>query len=347
MINSKHFSLASFMILFSGSLLFAQNERQFDFWIGEWQVNNLFHEQDNSWQDEGKGLLKVWPVLDGKAIIEFWDGTVRDNKITKGFSIRYFDKEKEKWIVCLNWPQANNGGFFLMQGGFRLNRCEIFNQYSDPGNNLIINRYTFSDITDSTYRWNDGRSLDSGRTWQSNWIMENHRIKEIPDWPDINEKFHSYDDDSFSTSEASKRFFVMAGSWQGSMIDSSASGIIESETVLNCWKTQNGISMFYEIETTNNFKEVGMLTYRGLNNMWLSMRLDNQPSSGIITQYWKNSQDRIQFTEYSPLFPKPTTEISRMLFDDNSNMSIERRVSYDESGKILLKQKFVLKKDKI
>lgn len=86
--------------------------RQFDFWIGEWDVQNRFKQDDNSWKDEGEGYLKVWPILDGKAIMEFWDGTGRDEKVIKGFSLRYYDQSKGKWIVCLNWPQVNNGGFF-------------------------------------------------------------------------------------------------------------------------------------------------------------------------------------------------------------------------------------------
>ncbi|HZD04943.1 MAG TPA: hypothetical protein VE173_08490, partial [Longimicrobiales bacterium] len=33
-------------------------------------------------------------------------------------------------------------------------------------------RFTFSDITTHSLRWNDGNSQDGGRTWSTSWIME-------------------------------------------------------------------------------------------------------------------------------------------------------------------------------
>ncbi len=319
--------------------------RQFDFWIGEWYVNNRFRQDDNSWKDEGEGYLKVWPVLDGKAIMEFWDGTGRNNNLVKGFSLRYYDKAQDKWIVCLNWPQPNNGGFFFLTGNFRFNRGEIFNQYPNQNGRLIKSRFTFSDITDTSYRWNDGSSLDTGKTWRTNWIMENFRKKNIPEWPNPNETFHSYSDDSYSTSEESKRFHFLEGNWKGTISDSTNNGTKIENIELNGWKTQNGISMFYELKSESNYEEVGMLTYRELNKVWLSMRLDDKTDSGIITKLWKETNNELKFDEYSQLYSKSTTEIDKYKINNENKFEILRYTIIDSTQQQISKQLIKLKKE--
>ena len=318
--------------------------RQFDFWIGEWRVDNRFKQNDNSWKDEGNGHLKVWPVLDGKAIIEFWDGTGRNNNIIKGFSLRYFDKAKKKWITCLNWPQKNNGGFFFLSGNFRFNRCEIFNQYPNQNGNLITNRFTFADITDTTYRWNDDSSLDTGKTWKSSWIMENFRLKDIPGFPKPNEKFHTYEDGSFSTTDDSKRFHFLEGVWKGVLSDSTNSGWDDKNIEITFWKVHNGISIFYKLKSDSNFEEVGMLTYREQSDIWLSMRLDNQKETGIITKLWKPTDSQIKFNEYSQLYSKSTTEIEEYNFTTNNKFELIRYNIIDTTKTQISKQLIKLEK---
>ena len=40
----------------------------------------------------------------------------------------------------------------------------------------ILVRFLWSDITDSTCRWEQAFSTDDGATWEVNWIMESNRI---------------------------------------------------------------------------------------------------------------------------------------------------------------------------
>jgi len=44
--------------------------RQFDFWVGEWSVNNRFFQDNGSWVDGGSARVKIFPILDGKAILD-------------------------------------------------------------------------------------------------------------------------------------------------------------------------------------------------------------------------------------------------------------------------------------
>lgn len=315
---------------------------QFDFWVGEWSVNNRWLTDNGSWRNEGSGYLKVWPVLDGKAVMELWNGKGNKDNILKGFSIRYFDKPKNTWIACLNWPQKNNGGFFMLDGNFRFNRCEIFNKVPAGNDQIILNRYTFSDITDTTYRWNNGSSNDTGKTWKTTWIMENRRINDEPVWPGANGQFPTYDNDNWTDSKESKLFHLLEGSWKGIKADSSETGWQSDPVQFEAWKVQNGISMLYRLTAVNGFEELGMITWRSQNNIWMLMRLDNLDQTGIITQYAKApANQQINFVEYSQLYTKPTTENTSISLDEK-NFSITRKITVDSTGSQIASQTFTL-----
>lgn len=85
--------------------------RQFDFWLGEWEVNLRMRQSDNSWQNSVRAQTKIYSILDGKAILELWNsGSI------KGYSLRYYDKKKDKWVLWLNWPQPNASASSTLEG---------------------------------------------------------------------------------------------------------------------------------------------------------------------------------------------------------------------------------------
>jgi hypothetical protein len=262
--------------------------RQFDFWIGEWQVQNRFKQADNSWKDEGGAKVKIFPVLDGKAVMEFWSGTAKALKETKGFSLRYFDTETQKWKLALNWPQPNNGGYFFLDGEFRHHRGEFFVKYKNQSGDSVINRYSFSDITPTSLRWNDGTSLDDGKTWETSWIMEFSRTADAPQWPSVDDSFPTYDNDSWNTTDKGKRFDNLPGLWKGKMEISGADGNAAHNVEIKAWKVLNGAAYLLELHATDgSFKEILMLTYREMNNLWLLLTLDNRRESGFNVFAWK------------------------------------------------------------
>ena len=275
--------------------------RQFDFWIGEWKVNNRFKQDNNSWKDQGGAEVKIYSVLDGKAVMEFWNGTGRDFKETKGFSLRYYDPEIEKWRLALNWPQPNYGGIFFLEGEFRHYRGEFFSERNTPDGEQIINRYTFCDITDSTLRWNDGVSLDSGKTWETNWIMEFSRTGSAPGWPSADEHFHTYENDSWNTTEEGKRFEELVGSWSGKAEITGPKGDITKKIFMDVWKVQNGASLLMRINSTGEkvYKEIMMLTYREMNDVWLLLGLDNRKDTGFNLFFWKVNDEKPKFKKAS------------------------------------------------
>jgi len=148
----------------------APEARAFDFWIGEWDVVNLGLEPDRSWAETGRASARVVPVLRGCAIVEHWRGTAWGRK-TIGFSVRAWDPAEQAWVLILNWPDQGRPSFGELEGTFRHGRGELFFEGRDPEGNPQHHRYSFSDITPSSLRW-DAASSSDGASWLTTWIME-------------------------------------------------------------------------------------------------------------------------------------------------------------------------------
>jgi hypothetical protein len=147
----------------------AEKQRQFDFWIGEWDVNLRVIQKDNTWKDQHRSVARIYPILDGKAILELW--SEKENGIN-GYSLRYFNPQKDKWDLWLNWAGKNRSGTNGLEGKFRHGRGEFFIERKIDEKTTQISRYTFSDASANSLRWDDGYSRDGGKTWSANWIME-------------------------------------------------------------------------------------------------------------------------------------------------------------------------------
>ncbi|NNE66044.1 MAG: hypothetical protein HKN33_05705 [Pyrinomonadaceae bacterium] len=171
MISSIRFLLLVSMVVMFVPIAFGQtgNQRQFDFWVGAWDVNLRVQQKDNSWKDQHKSTAHIYKILAGKAILELWS----ENKDgINGYSLRYYNPNTDKWDLWLNWPGKNRSGTTGLTGSFRHGRGEFFAERKIDERTTQIRRYTFSDATPTSLRWDDAYSTDGGKTWSSNWIME-------------------------------------------------------------------------------------------------------------------------------------------------------------------------------
>lgn len=146
--------------------------RQFDFWIGEWSIQNRFLQDDGSWVEADVTRARITPVCGGNAILEEWAGPFRGT-FMNGFSLRSWNAGEERWDLLLNWSTDGSGGFGTLTGAFRHGRGEFFT----PSNGQSRTRYTFSDALPQTVRWDSATSLDAGVTWKTDWIMEFSRTR--------------------------------------------------------------------------------------------------------------------------------------------------------------------------
>lgn len=173
--------LASLVVIVFSLPVFSQSvaekQKEFDFWIGEWDVNLRVKQKDLSWKDQHKSVARIYSILDGKAILELWS---ENEAGINGYSLRYYNPKKKSWDLWLNWAGKNRSGTNGMECKFRHKRAECFSKRKTGATTNLISRFTFSDAQPNSVRWDDAYSRDEGKTWSNNWIMEFSRRKQKP-----------------------------------------------------------------------------------------------------------------------------------------------------------------------
>ncbi|HSM04352.1 MAG TPA: hypothetical protein VK858_07010 [Longimicrobiales bacterium] len=195
--------------------------RQFDFWVGEWDVNLRIRQDDGSWPDAVSSRARIHPILGGKAILELWSDAREDG--IKGYSLRYFDTARDEWVLWLNWPGPNRSGSSSLSGTFRHGRGEFSAVRTQPDGTETISRYTFSDVTPTSLRWDDSYSSDGGETWSHRWIMEFTRTGPKPVLDPEGGPAHTFHSGDRCDEERFRRYEFLSGRRDG-VVEAGGSG---------------------------------------------------------------------------------------------------------------------------
>lgn len=275
--------------------------RQFDFWLGQWAVNNRFIQEDGSWQDVGTGVANIYSILGGKAILELWDGTFRSGFQLLGFSLRYYDTAEEVWKLALNWPMPEQPSFSHLEGIFRHGRGEFFRTTIDEEGVETIARYTFSDITPSTLRWDDAFSTDGGLTWKVHWIMEFTRTADVARWPEPGESFPTYHQGTRCSADEARQFDALEGVWGGTCSRKENGTWVASPARLRGARVLDGCAVMDLVEYERDGMPYGLFRLRSYlpqSEQWMVLHLDNQPDTGFEYQAGRFQGEQITTTEY-------------------------------------------------
>ena len=128
--------------------------RQFDFWIGDWEVFNP--------QDQRVGSNRIDRVLGGCALHESWRGSTGH----RGSSYNFYDSASGKWhqtwIDVVGAPLYINGG--LEDGKMRM--------VNDAG----TGRITWTPLESGHVRQHWEQSADGGTTWTTVFDGEYRRV---------------------------------------------------------------------------------------------------------------------------------------------------------------------------
>lgn len=125
-------------------------ERQFDFWLGEW----------NAVWDGGNGTNRVEMAFDGKVVMENF--TAPD---LTGMSVSCYDPERNLW--CQTWVD-NTGSYLDFTGGFEDGKMILVRAAAAKGV-VFKQRMVWYNIEAGQFDWNWERSDDGGNTWQVKW----------------------------------------------------------------------------------------------------------------------------------------------------------------------------------
>ena len=128
----------------------APEHRQFDFWIGEWQVTTP--------DGATAGSNRIESILDGCALRESWTGA----KGGSGNSYNAYDRQSGRWHQT--W--VDNGGVVLrLDGAFADGRMVLSGETRDTSGAPILNRITWQETAPGAVRQLWETSKDGGRTW--------------------------------------------------------------------------------------------------------------------------------------------------------------------------------------
>lgn len=162
-------------VLISVFSLFAQRPcsnpvyRQFDFWIGEWEVFNV--------NGKKAGDSKISLILDSCIIFEEWTSA----NITQG--IRYAGKSFNTYNnTTKQWQQTwvdNVGGSTEFLTGKSENDKIIFQTMSFPlsKDTMAIRKLTFYNLGKDKVRQHGEISKNNGTTWATEYDLEYRRRK--------------------------------------------------------------------------------------------------------------------------------------------------------------------------
>ena len=135
----------------------APEYRQFDFWIGEWDVNG---------GQDGKtpvGTSSITRAASGCALHEQWTNT----QGSEGRSLNVFDKTIGKWTQF--WIGAD-GVILRLEGGLLENAMVLEGVLNMPNDKVQLQRITWTPMPDGrvSQRWDI--SDDGGKNWAVSFI---------------------------------------------------------------------------------------------------------------------------------------------------------------------------------
>jgi hypothetical protein len=148
----------------------------FDFQTGRWRVHNerlvKRLQACAEWDTfEATVTARLLPGRLGNIDeyrTEHWPGFV-------GLSLRIYDRRTGRWSIY--WASNQIGTLEPPVVGSFANGVGVFEGRQDLDGRPIVVRFTWSDITPTSARWEQAFSPDDGRTWEKNWVMLLTRIE--------------------------------------------------------------------------------------------------------------------------------------------------------------------------
>ena len=128
----------------------AEGYRAFDFWLGEWTVENA--------DGATVGSNTITRISNGCAVLEHWIG----GSGVPGQSLNHYDAAAGTWHQ--RWV-GGNGQILDLTGGLQ-GGSMVLSGERDGQDGLVLDRITWSPLEDGSVRQKWDVSRDAGETWQ-------------------------------------------------------------------------------------------------------------------------------------------------------------------------------------
>ncbi len=143
--------------------------RQFDFWVGEWNV----YGKNKSLA----GNSKISHILDSCVILEEWVGATPQNSlIYKGKSFNSYNSASKQWQQT--WVDNTGNTTEFLRGEATNNSIIYFaDKVANGANKSFMRKLTFTKLEEDKVRQLGERSDDEGKTWTVEYDLEYRRKK--------------------------------------------------------------------------------------------------------------------------------------------------------------------------
>jgi hypothetical protein len=158
--------------------LIRSTARDFDFWLGRWYGRNWRLRERLAGCDE-------WDEFESISVARRLPGGMGNQDEFRtdygggyvGMSIRFFDSKREQWSIY--WADSRTCGTLdpPVVGTF-MGDTGIFEGPDTFEGRPILVRYTWSQVSSGTPRWEQAFSEDGGETWETNFVSEFRRVEE-------------------------------------------------------------------------------------------------------------------------------------------------------------------------
>jgi hypothetical protein len=127
--------------------------RQFDFWVGEWDVKSTANPSGPS-----IGASRIERLEGGCLILENWTGAGGST----GRSFNFYDRSQSRWRQV--WV-ANNGSALDFAGDYKDNQMRYEGETAGTNGQKTLQRLTFFNLGADRVRQLWEQSADGGKTW--------------------------------------------------------------------------------------------------------------------------------------------------------------------------------------
>lgn len=143
--------------------------RQFDFWIGEWDVYGI--------KGNKTGDSKITLLLDSCVILEEWKSSGSQQGLTySGKSFNTYNSATKQWQQT--WVDNTGNTTEYLRGVGSIGKIIFYaDNVTDKTGKKFLRRLSFFKLSDDEVRQLGERSDDSGATWTTEYDLKYHRKK--------------------------------------------------------------------------------------------------------------------------------------------------------------------------
>lgn len=142
-----------------------------------------------TWKTHQKRLLNpltgstTWVEYHGTDVVrKIWDGANEGLIEADGpaghleiYALRLYNPQTHEWSIYFTNPSGSMG--LPAIGGFKDGRADFYDQESYKDKTILL-RFSVSDITQDSCHFEQAFSRDGGKTWETNFIVDETRVKD-------------------------------------------------------------------------------------------------------------------------------------------------------------------------